>query len=1706
MKWLSATAVFAAILPSVSIFGDPVNVTLNTNHRGTGSSTSDAELKDFTQATANIAGTQYNVSGDVSFSTFTNITPTPPLPEPTQDPSTYAQSETPTTNGGDGEGTTPTEGSTPTEVTSWVRPHKNLINKENPSHTFRDGAFQKAKSLPRAATNTQIAEDFSIRGGGAFYNEFWVPIYFITDTMSPGSLTLENITMVGKGGAIYSSGGAHFDGLKNLTCTGNLSQDCGGAIYVGEDSVSIKNIVNAITFSGNAAQAIEFLEEANPTTSASAQADPSTIVITGSGDGGAICSEGAVDIDTYADMFFTSNSAIFPTEVKESDKNYNLLKEVRGSGGAIFSTGPLAISNGSGITNFESNTATCQGGAIYGDTITFTDVAHLQFQSNQSGGAGGAIYGKSITASYSEVPLKELENASNSLESQTPPLRKIYFNGNSGSSGGAIYSLGNITLSSFNEVIFTSNETTYVAPMTSPTSSSIDDIGRGGAIYASGEFSAINVGSLRIEQNRSLDSGGSIYAAGFSCSDSGKLQLQSNFADKDGGGIYSTEDVILSTVSGESFVKDNLATSGGGIYVAKSFNVFNVEDLTIEANTSAGGDGGGIYAGSISFNDAILPGDAPTQTYGILTIKNNSALASEPPPPEGQTIGPMIGGNGGGVYATTDITLSQLSKLAILDNTASSKGGGVYNHQTVDAASVQLPPVVSPLLADDMANFTVNYINSAVVANNAATEGDGGGIHSAVCLFSEIDELQIFANAAGKSGGGIFTKSLAFTSINNISIAQNHSRKQGGAVYAEKLLLFTNLPKGFVFEQNKIEAETQLATDHLEGGAVYAPDFLFFQIQGSGIFRDNVVLETNTTPATENPPSSTPADPNVLGGAVCGPYVKFIGDKTHLSFIRNCVATNKSATSGLVAGGAIYSSQGTTLSGCTLLFSENSALLAEATGQQNTVTNPQDTLGGALGTLQKISIQSKTSASFYKNSADRGSAIGAYDSSTTGDVANQGTVVISGAGTILFDSNKANKRGTIFAQTLSISNSDSISFINNESAYDGSAIYFTKQCDISAKGTILFQGNKVTSGSVTPIAASSSQPLAAQDSKGAAIYGEDIGNNATDPTLNLTATKGSIIFRDNICSANNKYCSIAGNVNLQTLNAVSQQGIYFYDPLSITTLQTQSINTLNINQTNGGTTYTGVIAISAALHENKSSIAQNAVLHAGTLSLGKNAELSVISFDQKVGSKLLMAPASTLSTMNNASGGLAINNLVIDLSTVDTFGSLFTPPTLKLVPTTSGAQTQPGASSGASPDVTQDKIYLSGSISLLNPRGEFYQNPILGRDLDIPLVNLVGAEGATEITDLSLTGDIEPKKGYIGKWELQSTPVSGQLIAKWTFEEYRRWIYIPRDNYFYINSILGAQNSLISVKQGLVNNMLSNARFDDASYNNIWLVGIGSFIQHQGGNQSTKFSYHSRGFSLAVDAKPRSDFIMGAAFSQMFGKSNSVKTYDNYRHTGLEHSFQGSLYTGKSFYLLGARSRLSRPLLFQGILTYGYIRHDTTTYYPSIEEKNRGEWEDIGWLGSVRVTVDMKEPSKHSSLRLSFYSEGEYSSIRQKQFTELDYDPRHFGNSTYRNLALPTGVLFEGALMRYRILMYNKLALAYLPVIYRNSPSCSCTLLSKDTTETVIGGIPTRSSGRCEYSIQLYLGPYWTLYGSYTVDAGIHSLTQMANAGIRMIF
>ena len=216
-------------------------------------------------------------------------------------------------------------------------------------------------------------------------------------------------------------------------------------------------------------------------------------------------------------------------------------------GGAIYSVGPVDVSG----STFSGNTA-YTGGAIAINTGGTLDVTNTTFSSNSSGSSGGAVYsvGSVVVAGST-------------------------FNSNTTSSGGAIYLPWLIYLATGSSL-----------NVTNTTFSSNNATSSGGAIYSSvsvtvadSTFSsntATNGGAIRMTTGGSLSVTTSTFSGNSTSNTSGW-----------GGVIFNSG----STTVANSTFSGNTAYVGGSI--ANSGGTLNVTNATFSGNTAS--FGGGIY-------------------------------------------------------------------------------------------------------------------------------------------------------------------------------------------------------------------------------------------------------------------------------------------------------------------------------------------------------------------------------------------------------------------------------------------------------------------------------------------------------------------------------------------------------------------------------------------------------------------------------------------------------------------------------------------------------------------------------------------------------------------------------------------------------------------------------------------------------------------------------------------------------------------------------------------------------------------------------------------------------------------------------------------------------------------------------------------------------------------------------------------------------
>ena len=450
-----------------------------------------------------------------------------------------------------------------------------------------------------------------------------------------GNLTIQNLsienfinTKDGWGGAVYNDGDLTLKNIKFKNNTVNANSLVGGGAIT-NNNVAVTNISGDVEFTGN-----------------------SSLSTQNYGGGGAVynAAKMVIHADGYSPAVFKSNSsvrrggAIYNLGDLNLSGNFNFVENISAQqGGAIanFSDGKAILD---GNFNFKNNSVSGQyysGGAVYNESVLeINSETETNFISNNSGGLGGAVYNSyggnlSLTGNFnfignktsaggaaiandhdatlslsgnfvfanndSDVMYKSggaIYNSANMILS-TSDEEKIVFKGNiAGSSGGAIYNIG--TLSLFGNFEFIQNE---------------NSVGNraynGGAIYNAG---MMNIeGSYLFDGNLAYHSGGAIAnyvgsltikGSKYGRSDDNTIIFHNNVTNATsegrGGAIYiygSESDTAYLNISNADFYNNTSNSHGGAIYVDNHVN-FNVFDSRFIGNrtgsASSKGWGGAI--------------------------------------------------------------------------------------------------------------------------------------------------------------------------------------------------------------------------------------------------------------------------------------------------------------------------------------------------------------------------------------------------------------------------------------------------------------------------------------------------------------------------------------------------------------------------------------------------------------------------------------------------------------------------------------------------------------------------------------------------------------------------------------------------------------------------------------------------------------------------------------------------------------------------------------------------------------------------------------------------------------------------------------------------------------------------------------------------------------------------------------------------------
>ena len=623
---------------------------------------------------------------------------------------------------------------------------------------------------------------------------------------------------------------------------------------------------------------------------------------------------------------------------------------------------------------------------------------------------------------------------------------------------------------------------------------------------------------------------------------------------------------------------------------------------------------------------------------------------------------------------------------------------------------------------------------------------------------------------------------------------------------------------------------------------------------------------------------------------------------------------------------------------------------------------------------------------------------------------------------------------------ISITNVDgSVNITGNKASGCGGLLLIGDVCNLEISnihGDVLFTDN--TGGSA-----------------GALYIAPDPKDDQTERSfVRLSADYGDIIFRGNMVSdgtlsqANAMYIGPNMDIHFQ---ASTGRTLALYDPVVVGDTPEgipESTIHLNADGREGTILFSGEYVDTSNPENLTSYLTGETLQYGGTVRIDHLAAIQTDSYSQQ-GGVLTMGNGASLV----ANGDISLNNLQIQLD-----------PGMKPVYLESGGQ-----------------FSLSGDLQL---SGDWKS---VSTDTDLLQIRSKEEGISPETSSFSDDGVIyalSTSWNYLQDediWELILNPQDIQPIG---VADYMVGTSTA-------NSMLSSAANMKSLSD-IALNQLDFYRFLERGKAAVWLSGLGGFTMQRSQGSTEGFDYQGGGYALGVNYRVASEWTVGAALGQMFGKNIGR----DYASTNTQDSIMGLIDT-----VWFRKLNNQHSIAISGAIAYGSTYNDLDTTFPDGQHAN-GDWNNLSYSGIFQATwhIALKDNYVLSpSIGL------EYTDVRQEAFRETQDITRRFDRGHFRNLALPIGVsLSKVFTLPNGNPWHNSVSIHYLPDIYRHRAETSANF--NGFAWDVHGSDSARNAVRVGVFSRLALSTAWDVSCSYQLEARSDTLQQSCSIGVGYSF
>lgn len=314
------------------------------------------------------------------------------------------------------------------------------------------------------------------------------------------------------------------------------------------------------------------------------------------------------------------------------------------------------------------------------------------------------------------------------------------------------------------------------------------------------------------------------------------------------------------------------------------------------------------------------------------------------------------------------------------------------------------------------------------------------------------------------------------------------------------------------------------------------------------------------------------------------------------------------------------------------------------------------------------------------------------------------------------------------------------------------------------------------------------------------------------------------------------------------------------------------------------------------------------------------------------------------------------------------------------------------------------------------------------------------------------------------------------------------------------NTMVSAAETVRTFGRSAARPHVYSARLDGV---NLWVDGMGEFMDHSSHNGRTGFEYNAGGYAVGCDTTlSDGKTVLGIAFGQMFGE-NKPKQGNGYFTPGKidQDTVMFGIYGGRPF---GTKSETD-SVHVDFYATYGMVDCDSTRRALSNGAAATADWDEDAY--GVGVAVTWVHELRENTYLAPFVAL-DYSYCDIDSFTESGPQPISYSDSAYQNLSLSVGV---GLSRVYGLQNGQKLApyasVAYVGDVVRRDGKVTASLASNGTVVDVDKSV---SPGRSAFQVNVGMGwkitDHWSARAGYTAEFRSGATDQSVVVGANYAF